>query len=158
MNTPREQKTIYFAIAGIVVAFLIGFLWQYTRARGFEQERTQLRNELVFKRLETTLAAALIESDRGNYEFARQLSSEFFTGLQSNLSSAPRTTLQELTAINRQRDAVITAASRSHPETSSLLGQLYNTYRIAFGDAPVGAQPTAAPAGSTATVPTTTTQ
>jgi hypothetical protein len=157
MNTTREQKTIYFAIAGIVVAFLIGFLWQYTRARGFEQERTQLRNELVFKRLETTLAAALIEADRGNYEFARQLSSEFFTGLQMNLSHAPRTTLQELNAINRQRDVVITAASRGHPETSSLLGQLYNTYRIAFGDAPVGAQ-APAPAGTTATPPATTTQ
>ncbi|HET9440960.1 MAG TPA: hypothetical protein VFO52_12350 [Longimicrobiales bacterium] len=155
MNTTREQKIIYFAIAGIIVAFLIGFLWQYTRARSFEHDFTSLRNELIFKRLESTLAAAVIEADRGNYEIARQLSSEFFTGLQQNLPSAPKTTLQELTAINRQRDAVITATSRSDPQVRSLLAQLYNTFRVAFGDAPVGVQPAAAPA-PVDTAPTTT--
>ncbi len=155
MNTTRERKTIYFLIAAVVVAFLVGFLWQYTRARTFERERTQLRNELIFKRLETTLAAALIEADRGNFEVARQLSSEFFTNLQSNLSNAPPTTLQELTAINRHRDQVITATSRSQPEASTLLGQLYNTYRVAFGDAPVGVQPLDA---QRADSPATTTQ
>lgn len=145
----REQKLLLYAAAGIIVAFLIGYLWQNTRARGFEQQLAQSNTELIFKKLETKLAAATIEADRGNYEIARQLASEFFTGLQADMSRAPEDHKQELTAIMGQRDAVITAASRSDPQTSSHLAQLYNTYRVTFGDAPVSLQP--APAATSTT-------
>lgn len=148
----REQKLLLYAAAGIVVAFLIGYLWQNTRARSFEKQLEQANTELTFEKLETKLAAATIEADRGNFEIARQLASEFFTGLQTDMSRAPEDHRQELTAIMGQRDAVITAASRSDPQTSAHLAQLYNTYRVAFGDAPVAMQP--APAAVTTTTTT----
>jgi hypothetical protein len=149
----REQKFALYALLGIVLAFLIGFGWQYTRARDFENRLAQSEKALTFKKLESTLAAAIIEADRGNYEIARQLSSDFFTDLQANLSRAPQEHQQELTAISGQRDVIITAASRADPQTGSLLAQLYSTYRVAFGDAPVTPRAGAAPAPA----PTTTT-
>jgi hypothetical protein len=140
----REQRLILFAGAGIVVAFLIGFVWQNVRARDLQRRLDQTSVELTFERLESKLAAAIIEADRGNYEISRQLSSEFFTGLQNDMSRAPETSQQELRAIAGHRDAIITAASRSDPQTASLLSQLYNTYRVTFGDAPVTPMPAAA--------------
>ena len=150
----REQKLGLFAAIGIIAAFLIGFVWQNMRARDFERRLDQANVELTFERLESKLAAALIEADRGNYEIARQLASEFFTGLQADMSRAPEEHRQELTAISGHRDVIITAASRSDPQTASLIGQLYNTYRVAFGDAPVS--PQAAPAPPAAPTSTTT--
>ena len=103
--------------------------------------------------LESTLAAAIIEADRGNFEIARKLASDFFTGLQADMSRAPQEHQQELTAIAGQRDVIITAASRSDPQTGSLLAQLYSTYRVTFGDTPV--TPTAGPGPAPAPTSTT---
>lgn len=143
----REQKLLLGGVIATVLAFLIGFGWQYTRAEKLQQELQTTSHELTFERLEALLAAATIEAENGNYEIARQLASDFFTGLQADMESAPEAARQSLGVIAAQRDVIITAASRADPQTSSLIGQLYNTFRIAFGDAPVAVQ--AAPAGTT---------
>lgn len=148
----REQRVLVGGIAMVVVAFLIGFGWQFTRARALDEELSRTTTTLTFKNLEATLAAATIEAFRGNYEIARQLASQFFTALQNDMEQAPADKRTELNAILGQRDVIITAASRADPQTASLLGQLYSTYRVAFGEAPV--TPQAAPA----TVPATTSQ
>ena len=150
----REQKIILGAVIAAVAAFLIGFGWQYSKARGLQQQLDQTSVDLTFKRLEATLAAATIEADRGNYEIARQLASDFFTGLQSEMDRAPEERRAELQRILSLRDGVITAASRSDPQTGSLLAQLYFTYRVASGDTPVASPATPAPAAA----PPTTTQ
>jgi hypothetical protein len=137
----REQKFVLGGVIAVLAAFLIGFGWQFTRARNFERQLQQSNYELTFKRLEATLAAATIEADRRNYEIARQLASEFFTGLQRDMARAPQDRHMELQRISGQRDAIITAASRSDPQTGSLLAQLYSTDRVAFGDNPVSVQP-----------------
>jgi hypothetical protein len=149
----REQKIALIGVLATVLAFLIGFGWQFSRARALQENLDTANVELTFKRLEAKLAAGTIEADRGNYEIARQLASEFFTGLQTDLERAPEQRQPELRRILAQRDVVITAASRSDPQSGSLMAQLYNTYRVAFGDAPVSAQPAPVPAP----VPTTTT-
>lgn len=140
----REQKIAVTGVVATVLAFAIGYFWQNTRARGIQDRLDTANVELTFERLENKLAAATIEADRGNYEIARQLSSEFFTGLQTDLDRAAEARQPELRRILTQRDVIITSASRSDPQTGSLLAQLYGTYRVAFGDAPVS--PQAAPA------------
>jgi hypothetical protein len=140
----REQKFLLGALLGIVAAFLIGFGWQYSRARSFEHQLDNVTQDYTFKRLEATLAAATIEAQRANYELARRHASDFFTGLQEALPGAPvekRTALQRISA---QRDIIITAASRADSQTASMLEQLYGTYRVTFGGMPV--TPTPAPA------------
>lgn len=149
----RESKLVLGGLIGIVLAFLVGFGWQYTRARAAEKNLDGVTHELTFKRLEATLAAATVEADRGNYEIARRLSSDFFTGLQDALPKAQGEQRMVLERIAAQRDAIITAASRSDVQTASLLGQLYSTYRVTFGGLPVTPQPGAAqpPAPATTT-------
>lgn len=148
----REQKIALTGVIATVLAFAAGFLWQNARARAVQEKLDTANVELTFERLQSTLAAATIESDRGNYEIARQLASEFFTGLQTDLHRAPEARHDELRRILAQRDVIITAASRSDPQTGSLLAQLYGTYRVASGDAPVSPQAApATPATSTTT-------
>ncbi len=154
----REQKIGMTGAIATVLAFLIGFGWQYTKARSLQQDLDATRIELTFERLEANLAAATIEADRGNFEIARQLSSDFFTQLQADMSRAPEERRAELGRILAQRDAIITAASRSDPQTGSLLSQLYSTYRVAFGDSPVPPQPAPIPVPSPGSVPATTTE
>ncbi len=139
----REQNFLLGGLVGIVVAFLVGFGWQYTRARSFESRLDGVTQDLTFKRLEATLAAATIEAQRGNYELARRSSSDFFTGLQEAMPRAPEDQRLPLERIAAQRDLIITAASRADPQTAAMLGQLYGTYRVAFGGLPV--TPTPAP-------------
>jgi hypothetical protein len=147
----REQKILLGGVIATVAAFLLGFGWQYTRAAGLDKQLTATSTDLTFEHLESTLAAATIEAYRGNYEISRQLASDFFTNLQSDISRAPEAHRSELQAISNQRDAIITAASRSDPQTASLLGQLYNTYRVAFGNAPVTPRPAPVPPATTTT-------
>lgn len=155
----REQRILLGGVIMTIVAFLIGFGWQYTRARALDSDLQVSNEQLTFKRHEATLAAATIEAYRGNYEISRQLASRFFTGLQTDVGRAPEDKQMQLRAINNQRDAIITAASRSDPQTASLLGQLYSTYRVAFGESPVPAQPGPGPGpGPAPAPPATTTQ
>lgn len=142
----REQKFVLGGLIGILAAFLIGFGWQYSRARSFESRLDTVTQDYTFKRLEATLAAATIEAQRGNYELARRTSSDFFTALQEAMPRAPEDQRLPLERIAAQRDVIITAASRSDPQVASMLGQLYGTYRVAFGGLPVTPQPAPAAA------------
>lgn len=157
----RGQQVVLTA-GGLVLAFAIGFGWQYTRARELEQELAEAeaqlgeaRAELTFARLESTLAAGTVQAQRGSFEVARGLASEFYTGLQQSVAEAPAEALAELQAILAQRDAMITALSRADPASGELLAQLLVRYRVALGGAaeatpiPAPAQP-AAPAGAAA--------
>lgn len=132
-----QQRTILIAAAAALIGFAIGVLWQWTSARDYAGRLAAAEREYTFQRLEATLGAATIEAQRGGYEIARQLASDFFSGLQQNIGraeSAQQSVFQEILA---QRDAMITALSRSDPQSGSMLAQLFVRFRVARGE-PVG--------------------
>lgn len=130
-----------------MIGFGIGAFWQYTNARTQAQHRAAVERDLAFQTLEATLGAATIEAQRGSYEISRQLASDFFSGLQRELGRAPGEARAALEEISQQRDAMITALSRSDPQAGAMLAQLFTRYRIAMGK-PVGPNADAAPAPS----------
>lgn len=127
--------------AGFVLAFLIGFGWQFARADAFQAQLDQTRRELTFQRLESTLAAATIAAQSGSYEPARQLASDFFTRLQGSMQQAPPAGRAQLQQILSQRDQVITDLSRADPQSAAVLVALFSRYRVAMGEAPVERAP-----------------
>ncbi len=142
----RARKT--FAIAGgIVLAFLVGFGWQFTRAHGLQGQLDQAQKELTFQRMEATLGAATIEAQRGGYEPSRQLASDFFTRLQAAIETVPDNEKAGLQDILQQRDAIITELSRGDAQSGAVLANLFVRYRSAVGEAP--AAPANAPAATT---------
>jgi hypothetical protein len=132
MNRTKDRTPLFIA-AGVLAGFLIGFLWQYTAARGYSGELDSLRQEQLWLDLEATLGAASIEAHRGGHEAARQLASRFFTELQQNIGSAPAAARATFDDILARRDAMITSLSRNDPQSGPLLGQLFIRYRSAMG-------------------------
>ncbi len=142
---------------GVVVAFLVGFGWQFGRAHSLAGRLEQTERELTFQRMEATLGAATIEAQRGGFEPARQLASDFFTQLQAAADQAPPAGQPQLQAILANRDQVITELSRNDAQSVGVLAGLFVKYRTAVGESP-SAPPggTPAPAPAPAPGPTTT--
>lgn len=143
-----QQKVVLTAVVAALIGFMIGAVWQYTSARGYADRLDVAETDLAFQRTEATLGAATIEAQRGSYELARQLASDFFSSLQQHVERAPADQQPAFREMLERRDAMITALSRSDPQSGSMLAQLFMRYRIAMGE-PVGpndaASPTVAP-------------
>jgi hypothetical protein len=147
----RREKLVVVVAAVLVLAFGGIALWQLARASGAERRLAATRTELTLQRHESTLALSAIEASRGSFELARQFASDFFTGLQAELADSPAGSRPALQEVLLQRDAMITALSRSDPQAAPQLVRLFIRYRIALGE-PVGPRepamsgpPTAAP-------------
>lgn len=144
MNKP---KWIALAVAALIAAFLVGFLPQWSRARGLEAELettraaleaelAEVRWELELARLEGRLGAALAESQRSNYERARQLMAGFFADLQPRVERVQDPAAREaLQSILAERDEIITLLSRAEPEATQRLMLLYTRYFTAVDPA-----------------------
>ncbi len=142
----RMTKGLLIA-GGVIVAFLVGFGWQFGRAHSLQGQLDQAQRELTFQRMEATLGAATIEAQRGDFEPARELTSDFFTRLQGAIDQAPAAGQTQLQQILTQRDQVITELSRNDAQSVGVLAGLFVKYRAAVGEAP--GTPAGAPAAAT---------
>jgi hypothetical protein len=166
-----DRRTLGLVAAGIVIAFLLGFVPQFMGKRSADRELAAARQELRLSRLQGRLGAALAESLRSNYERARQLSAGYFSGLQEALPVVenPRQKAA-LSGILGQRDEMITLLSRAQPESSQRLMLLYTSMFAAIDPqgavgpavtpsppppppSPTGAEPAPRPAPAPATPP-----
>ena len=135
---PRAKRIAIFA--GIVLAaFLIGFVPMWLKAWSRANERDAAQKELRLNRLQSTLASAVINSRRGDYEPARQATSDFFTALhgqvdpgnnQSDLTTQQKDGLKPLMI---DRDNLITLLARSDPASADRLSDLYVSYQKIMG-------------------------
>jgi len=130
-----DRRTLALVAAGVVIAFLLGFVPELVAKRRADrnlaasrQELAATRQELGLNRLQGRLGAAVAESLRGNYERARQLMAGYFTGVQDALPAVrdPKRR-QAFTGILGQRDEIITLLSRAQPESSQRLMLLYTS-------------------------------
>ncbi len=134
---PWKRIILYVMLA--VGFFLIGLIPMGLRARQYAAEREAAQQEVRLKQMETQLASAVINADRGEYEPARQTASDFFTSLRSQLD---RGTASDLSGLQRdrlkpllsQRDDVITLLARSDPAAVNRLSDIYVTYQKAMND------------------------
>lgn len=128
---PWKRVALYATLAAGF--FLLGFapMWDKT-ARAIEQ-RDAAQRVVRLSQLQNTLSAALIDVQRGQYEPARQLTSDFYTNLRrqvdtdsgSLFTSAQREGLRSLLA---ERDQLITLLARSDPAATDRLFAVYSTY------------------------------
>lgn len=134
---PWKKIAIYGVLA--VAIFAGGLIPMWLKSNQHAAERDTAQRELRLKQMESLLAAAAIYAYRGDYEPARQMSSDFFTSLrvqielgsESDLSSAQREKVKTLLA---QRDDLITLLARSDPAAVQRLSDAYVAYRQATND------------------------
>ncbi|CAA9393779.1 MAG: hypothetical protein AVDCRST_MAG74-1250 [uncultured Pyrinomonadaceae bacterium] len=126
-NETLKRVGIVGAIA--LVAFLLGFLPMWLSARNYANERDAAMKTLRPNVLQNTLATATINARRGEFEQARQQTSDYFTDLraeydreESAFSPPQREAVQKILA---QRDETITQLARGDAAAVDRLTDLY---------------------------------
>lgn len=126
-----RARRIGLIAAAIIVAFLVGFFWQFVRAEQLSRTLDATQRQLAVTQAEATLGAAVIEAQRGSYETSRELASTFFTGLQRHVAQDGQNTPSAYTTILSKRDSVITLLSRADAQAAALLSRMFVEYRTA---------------------------
>lgn len=132
-STPAIPRFIIY-VGVLLVVFLLGFVPMWLKARATTASLADTERQLMLVRMQSDLAAAVIDARRGDYEPARQAASQFFTSLRaeidkgdtSNFTQAQRQSMQPLFA---GRDEIITLLARSDPASADRLSDLYVAYR-----------------------------
>jgi hypothetical protein len=96
-------------------------------------QRDAAQTGVRLAQLRNTLGAALIDAQRGQYEPARQLTSDFYTTLRGEIvdeSGSVFTVSQrdDLRPLLSERDNLITLLARSDPAAGERLFTVYSTF------------------------------
>ena len=134
VKTTHWMRRVICYAALLLLAFLLGFVPMWWKSRVSSTSLSEAERQLNLARLQNTLASAVIDARRGDYEPARQAASNFYTSLRaetdrgnaSALSSAQREGVQPLFS---RRDELITLLARSDPVSAEQLSDLYVSYR-----------------------------
>lgn len=127
-----RNRQIAILLAAVLVAFLIGFVPQRSRAARAAHQLEATRFELRMSRIEGAIGAALAESLRSNFERARQLMTTVYSDLQAVQARVPKDQRDDVQAILRERDEIITLLARGAPVSSQRLLLVYTRYHQAF--------------------------
>ena len=136
-DNKRSRLLIYVIVLALV--FLLGLvpMWMVARRRGIERDTAQ--TALRISNMQNSLGNAIVDARAGNYELARQATSDFFSKLGAEIEQASIfNSAQEtkLRPVLEQRDATITMLARNDPYSPDQLTKLYNQYREAVVNTP----------------------
>lgn len=128
---PWRRVALYATIA--LGFFLLGFGPMWFKTNRAVEQRDAAQRGVRLAQLENTIAAAVIDVERGQFEPARQRMSEFYTTLRRQLDTdsgylftpSQREALKSLLA---ERDELITLLARSDPAATDRLFAVYSTY------------------------------
>jgi len=132
-STSLMQRILIYA-AVLLIVFLIGFVPMWLKAQGAAADLATAQRELSLARMQNSLASAVIDARRGEYEPARLAASSFFTSLRVEADKATGSLLTDPQKQNIQplfagRDEVVTLLARSDPASADRLSDLYAAYR-----------------------------
>ncbi len=136
-STPLMRRFIIYG-AVLLVAFLLGFVPMWLKARQCAGSLAEAGHQLFLVRMQHNLASAAIDARRGEYEPARQAASQFFTSVRAEIDEGDASDLtqaqrQGVTPLLASRDELITLLARSDPASADRLSELYVKYRAALG-------------------------
>jgi hypothetical protein len=128
---PWKRVALYATLAAGF--FLLGFLPMWFKSSRAIEQRDAAQRGVRLAQLQNTLAAAVIDVQRGHYEPARQLTSDFYMNLRRQVdgdSGSLFTSVQRegLSSLLAERDELITLLARSDPEATDRLFNVYATY------------------------------
>lgn len=128
---PWNRLAIYVTIA--LGFFLLGFVPMWFKANSAIEQRDAAQREVRLTQMENTLGTAMVDVHRGEYEPARQITSEFYTSLRSQIDAGSVSVFtpaqrEKLRLLLGERDEVITLLARRDPAAADRLFAIYSTY------------------------------
>lgn len=137
----RVKRWLLYAV-GLLIAFLLGLVPMWMKARTRTQERDAAQASLRLSTLQNSLASAAIDARRGEYEPARQATSDFYTNLRVEIERGKDSAFTEVQQQTLRsifldvRDETITLLARGDPASADRLADLHAKYRQALGAVP----------------------
>ncbi|HEV2801053.1 MAG TPA: hypothetical protein VGW12_11180 [Pyrinomonadaceae bacterium] len=118
----------------VLVAFLVGFVPMWLKARESGNQLAAAERTLALARLQNNLASAALDARRGDYEPARQAASQFYTSLQADIDKGDDSSLtpaqrEAAKALFTGRDQIVTWLARSDPAAADGLSDVYASFR-----------------------------
>jgi hypothetical protein len=103
------------------------------RASSAIEQRDAAQREVRLSQLQNTLGTAMVDVQRGEYEPARQVTSDFYTNLRNQIDAGNASVFtysqrEKLKPLLDERDNVITLLARSDPAAEDRLFAIYSTY------------------------------
>lgn len=131
--TPMRQLVGLYAVV-LLAVFLLGLVPMWLKARASNGRLAEARHQLTLVGMQNNLATAVIDARRGDYEPARQATSQFFTSLRAEIDNGEAsafTAAQRETAksLFSRRDEIITSLARGDAVSVDQLSDLYVSYR-----------------------------
>lgn len=128
---PWRRVALYVTIA--LGFFLLGFVPMWFKTEAAVEQRDAAQRAVRLAQLHNTLATAVIDVQRGQFEPARQLTSDFYTNLRRQIdtgSGSLFTSAQRegLVSLLSERDELITLLARSDPAAIERLFRVYSIY------------------------------
>ena len=113
--------------------FLLGFVPMWFKTTQAIEQRDAAQRGVRLAQLQNTLAAAVVDVQRGHYELARQLTSDFYINLRRQIDGDPASLFtpaqrEGLRSLLTERDELITLLARSDPAATDRLYNVYSTY------------------------------
>jgi hypothetical protein len=134
-DDPKRDRTggkgVGIALIAVVLAFLIGFLWQFYQATTVRRTLSETERELVVERLRVQLANAAMAAQAGRYEEARRQMSDFFDRIQTEEWALPGDLRNVAREFQAMRDDVITGLSRANPDYAAVLSGMLDRFEEA---------------------------
>jgi hypothetical protein len=123
----------FIYVALLIVAFLLGFIPMWLNARECSGNLSGAEHQLNLARTQNSLASAVIDARRGDYESARQSASDFFTSLRELTEiegdlALSRAQKEDMQSLLNQRDGIITLLARGDLASADRLSDLYVAY------------------------------
>ena len=128
---PGRRVALFVTLA--VGFFLLGFAPMWLKATRAIEQRDAAQRGVRLAQLQNTLAAALIDVQRGQYEPARQLTSDFYTDLRRQIDADSGSLLtpaqrEGFRSLLTERDELIMLLARSDAAARDRLFAVYTTY------------------------------
>ncbi len=128
---PWKRVALYATIAAGF--FLLGFIPMWFKATRAVEQRNAAQRAVRLAQLQNTLAAAVIDVQQGDYEPARQLTSDFYTNLRRHVDGDGGSVFtpvqrERLGSLLAERDELITLLARRDPSVTHRLANVYTTY------------------------------
>jgi hypothetical protein len=131
LRVPWGRVGLYLTVS--LGFFLLGFLPMWLKASEAIEQRDAAQREVRLGQLQRNLGTALVDVHRGEFEPARQTTSDFYTSLRSQLDAGSDsvftpTQREKLRPLLVERDDVITLLARSDPAAADRLVAVYSSY------------------------------
>lgn len=137
----NKMKKIGIYAAVLLIVFLLGFIPMWLQKREVSGELATTQKQLYRAEIKNLLTTAIVESRRGEYEAARQSTSDFYTRLRAEIDKADSGIYTndergKLNPVFTDRDAMITLLAQRDSAAGEKLTQMYVAYQTAIGQPP----------------------